>query len=134
MKECKCGNYKPYSDTIEDSVIYAPAMPLDACVNCSGVRYDLTALQKENDELRAYSNRLANALVICDAQHEGSYIGGGLVREVLDETPAQSLAEVKADAVMSILDNVNDFEAFGSPKMMEVSDIIEYANKLKGGE
>jgi Zn-finger nucleic acid-binding protein len=51
MKECKCGNYKPYSDTIEDSVIYAPTMPLDACVNCSGVRYDLTALQKENDEL-----------------------------------------------------------------------------------
>tara|TARA_R100000541_G_scaffold30953_2_gene39875 strand:+ start:19406 stop:19789 length:384 start_codon:yes stop_codon:yes gene_type:complete len=94
----------------------------------------LTELQKENDELRAYANRLANALVICDAQHDGSYIGGGHVREVLDESLAQSLAEIKAEAVFGIMDNVNDFEAFGSPKMMEVKDIIEYANKLKGGE
>ena len=59
------------------------------------------------------------------------------VREALIKlgwTPPESLADIRAEAVMSILDNVNDFEAFGSPKMMEVRDIIEYANKIKGAE
>ncbi len=98
----------------------------------------LTDLQVQNDELRASNERLKTALnlTLVDACNDYSCSEDfhDAMYEVLHETPAQTLADIRAEAVMSILDNVNDFEAFGSPKMMEVRDIIEYANKIKGCE
>lgn len=38
MKKCKCGNYKSYMSTMLKGAIYAPMMPLDACVNCDRER------------------------------------------------------------------------------------------------
>jgi len=102
------------------------------------------ALQKENDELRAYANRLENALVICDAQHNGSYIGCGLVQEVLEEPIHKSLADIKAEAVnaefIALLKNLDSLiKSADSDKenglLLSLSFmkkmVSEYANKLK---
>lgn len=42
--------------------------------------------------------------------------------------------DIKAQAVMSVIDNVKSFSAFGSSKMISVDDIIKYANTLKESE
>ena len=91
----------------------------------------LTDLQSQNNELRAHANRLANALVICNAQHEGSYIGGGLVREVLDETPAQTLADIRAEAVIKAANAVVRHNECG---FCLHCLLIDHANKIKGCE
>lgn len=42
--------------------------------------------------------------------------------------------DIKAQAVMSVIDNVKSFSAFGSSKMISVDDIIKYANTIKESE
>jgi len=106
--------------------------PAELGVAIDTVIADYEVMQKQDDELRAYANRLANALVICDAQHDGSYIGVGLVREVLDESPAQSLADIRAEAVIEAADKVESW-GYGGHRIAKYKDLIDHANRIKEG-
>lgn len=153
MKECKCGNYKPYIETMKPGVGYAPMMPFTACVNCYGANQSneptIADLQKENDELRHKLDKyIKSACQTC--------YGAGTVMIAIDdgmECPecAQSLAEVKAEAeakgaiklLSGLTGNVSslikDAEDGGNNdlllSLMFMQRMVEeYANKLKGGE
>tara|TARA_R110002049_G_scaffold299347_1_gene489552 strand:- start:709 stop:1011 length:303 start_codon:yes stop_codon:yes gene_type:complete len=89
---------------------------------------EIEQLKRENEELRAYSNRVEIALVICDAQHNGSYVGCGLVQEVLEERISKSLAEIKANAVIEAAQSLFSFGEDADHK----NKLEEYANKLRG--
>ena len=92
---------------------------------------ELERLQKQNDELRAKLEALESIV------NGAALSPSNVIRSYKPEVSIhlrQSLSGIRAEAVMSIMDNVDDFEAFGSPKMMEVRDIIEYANRIKEGK
>jgi len=108
--------------------------PAELGVAIDTVIADYEVMQKQDDELRAYANRLANALVICDAQHDGSYIGVGLVREVLDESPAQSLADIRAKAIGGFIDAFRyEFEGPRDTDSIESFADQYIANRIKEG-
>lgn len=58
--QCNCGNYLPYKGTMEPGVIYAPCMPMDACVNCTYTKpiseESLNRAMKRVKELRGENN------------------------------------------------------------------------------
>jgi len=49
MKECNCGDYKPYIETMEVGAIHAPMMPFNACVNCYGESMKEITLYREDN-------------------------------------------------------------------------------------
>lgn len=102
----------------------------------------LTDLQVQNDELRASNERLKTALnlTLVDACNDYSCSEDfhDAMYEVLHETQAQSLAEVKAEAVMGLIASglgfAHSVSEFESEWVYSEDDIVDYANKLKGGE
>lgn len=162
MKECNCGNYKPYIETMEVGVIHAPAMPFNACVNCYGESMKETLprpcehgrlkrqcnecdLQAQNDELMANNERLKTALNLtlvsacndysCTEDfHDSMY-------EVLHEAPAQSLADIRAKAAQDEIDRLaaiigREFgeKTEGFLKLYKLKLEKDHANRIKEGE
>lgn len=150
MKECKCGNYKPYIETMKPGVGYAPMMPFTACVNCYGANQSnkptIDDLQKENDELRAnhlktyemnikLCSLVASMHLRIDDEKASEMVLSESVKIVSEFradqlTPAQSLAEVKAEAVIEAADKIFSYGCDSDAK----SALEHYANKLRGDE
>lgn len=71
---------------------------------------------EELDQLRAHIERLRSVLDVKTSA----------VEEVLNETPAQSLNEIKAQAIEEAIDNV-DWHCGLSPEAL-----LDYAKQLRG--
>ena len=55
--------------------------------------------------------------------------------KVLESTPAQSLAEIRAEAVIEAIEkcNANAQEEDNGERLIYVSDLIDHANRIKEG-
>lgn len=132
MKECNCGNYKPYIETMKPGVGYAPMMPFNACVNCYGEKArkeHLTDLQQQNDELRARAASL-EASMSADINKTGVNFR---LQAALDESPTQSLADIRAEAVLRIIDLDEYVFAEDGSTSHTVKQIQDHANRIKEG-
>lgn len=92
----------------------------------------IDSVLSENDELRASNNKLRESLR--DAcMYLACTVDISKYNKVLKSTPAQSLAEMKAEAVMSVMKHCHVESMLGSEIMGTVSvmEIVEYANNLK---
>ena len=95
------------------------------------------AMKRENDELRAHVERLREAvgMAINNAANDHPEVWGN-INKIVNETPAQSLAEIKAEAARkAIMDTLYRF--FGDGDML-VSDMEvvadEYASAIREAE
>jgi hypothetical protein len=99
-------------------------------------------LLKENAELRAIIEAFASISIDIESS-ETSLTGNGVFvkNSTINEfesarykLPAQHLADIKADAVDSVLKNCRIQSAFGSDIMgtIDVISVVEYASKLRG--
>ena len=89
---------------------------------------ELTDLQNQNDELRAYLSKIQNA-------YDNEYNLDIFI--AIESTPAQSLSEVKAEAVREFWDTVmgaidnNYLDQWGELTLSDFDDIVnDHANKL----
>lgn len=85
---------------------------------------------KQIEELKAHVERLSEplqqAVEWCDDTTETVSLCLWDVRELLNETPAQSLNEIKAQAIEEAIDNV-DWHCGLSPEAL-----LDYAKQLRG--
>jgi len=161
MKECNCGNYKPYIETMEVGAIYAPMMPFNACVNCYGESMKETLprpcehgrlkrqcnecdLQAQNDELRAKLHNLQVEILdmSCAKENNSGFEPSlSVYQRSIDiviaearKTPAQTLADIRAEAVMSIMDKAHSCETPNGDIAYSSELIHDHANNIKGAE
>jgi hypothetical protein len=88
---------------------------------------ELEKLKRENEELRANNNELRNNLR--DAcMYLACTVDITKFNSVLNKTQVHSLADVKADAIDSALDNCAWYH---NREFIKCDDIIKYANKLR---
>lgn len=101
--------------------------PADIGIAIDGVLNELEELRANNNELR---DSFKDALWFLGCNMDTSKY-----KKVLEQYPAQSLADIKAQAVIeaSSYKNFNG-SIFSAVQVITVPDLIEYANKLKGGE
>lgn len=111
----------------------------------SALAQQLHACQQENQQLKARIARLEQQLELAQARAgrlEQPYsifgtkhaVDADLVKDyesAVLESPQQSLAEIRAEAVLSVLDNC---PAWGMMNTygVDIEDIQQYANKLRG--
>jgi FtsZ-binding cell division protein ZapB len=60
---------------------------------------------RERDELKAHCERLKSTLIDCHNAHDTFYIEQPDTCKVIDSTPAQSLAEIKAQAIEEAIED-----------------------------
>ena len=72
-------------------------------------QYTVEELDRENKELKASNRALLNHLVICHNEQPDEYIGMGAVQNLINSTPSQSLADIKADAVRDYEASLSSF-------------------------
>jgi hypothetical protein len=106
---------------------------------------ELERLQKENDELRAKLDKYNDLSIILtnlelygeDGNVQGAYIPTKLMEEfdaLRYQPQIQSLADIKAEAVMELITSPSVFEhEYTGEMLIGVGDIINYANQLKEG-
>lgn len=84
----------------------------------------ISNLEDENEALKVQVEQLRQA-----AMTEGA---GPLMRAAIDATPAQCLAEIKAQAVIDAIDaHKNKLLTFDFDTAIRVTDLIRYANQLR---
>ena len=89
----------------------------------------ISEIEEKNAEISELKASFKDAICLLSTSVDVSkYI------KVLDKTQSQHLADVKADAVDSVLKNCRIQSAFGSDIMgtIDVISVVEYADKLRG--
>ena len=96
---------------------------------------DCRQLKQENEQLRAHVERLR---LVAEMVSANRFLNYEFAYKVLKETPAQSLQQIKRDAVLEIASNIRTFETVYNDEIcvaLRLSDLESRANNLvKGGE
>ena len=88
----------------------------------------LTDLQKQNDELRANLTEMKRAWQITTNDDCHAMVAA------MNKTPAQSLADIRAEAVMELTTSAGVFEhEYTGEMLIGVDDIKDHANRIKEG-
>lgn len=96
--------------------------PTDIGIAIDGVLSELDELRANNNELR---DSFKDALWFL-----GCHIDTSKYKKVLEQYPAQSLADIKAQAIIEAAEKLFSYGCDADAK----NSLEEYANKLKGGE
>jgi hypothetical protein len=138
MKEIEL--LKTYNDWRRGSDIQQPN-PTEIGHSIDFVLNELKRLRAQNDELRANNSKLRESLR--DAcMYLACTVDISKYNEALESTPTQSLADIRAEAVMDaakhikeeVMANETYYTVVVGRPLVPISIIEEYANKIKGGE
>lgn len=104
--------------------------PAELGIAIDTVIADYEAMQKQNDELRGW------VYAVKEQAHayEDTGFDEGLIAAI-DSTPAHSLADIRAEAVMELTTSAGVFtHEFTGEELICIGDIIDYANRIKEGQ
>lgn len=91
---------------------------------------DYEAMQKQNNELRGW------VYAVKEQAHayEDTGVDEGLIAAI-DSTPAQSLADIRAEAVIEAIEkcNASAQEEDNGERLIYISDLVDHASRIKEG-